>query len=1231
MPRPDAELEDASRNTIPSDEAQQQSSAVDLLRSVETMSAFKGQLYFDLSKSIDSVGNTVKLRADRSVNDLFLPSFQLDDEKTRVTVKKEPANNDVAKEKNNTQEKSNPKALTASKFLPSFELEKLKDLAGTLAHEVTDLYETVATKIEKHSQESPASFATFDGGTWKKDGADWSQYDKNGHKVKAPDGKVADLVRDEENNLLVKLADGRALKQQADGSVLEYDKSNHLKSITLQNGSVRKFEWEGKQLVAMSSSKGNYTRVRDKDGKLTDEWRQKGEAVGWKGELKADEKNGDLTVGNTIYRSNMTVETINNDGSRNILHPNKDLVRVGKDGLVSEINFADGVNRKLTWKENPNAKENDDKFILNGVRVEREGKTYQHSRVDGDKWQVSTLENNRWSAATPETTSFDFDKKSNAYSFVDSADGIKHVIRPGGERQDVTADGATLDYKNDKLVKASKGDTVREFEWKKGDLQSIRDGVQNKVWTPDGDKWKSDKGDLREGKPVISPTGEIEFKKGDTSSIIKMDGTESKRVTNEKDKSQVETNGRHVQVTSADGSIRKYKSDESGKELVQESRTRNGRTESWTRAERLQNGNYTWTNDQDATRTEERASVLQRNGELTVKYPDGKQYTAFNNGDERIENSKESWSMNFKQGRPSEFKYANGAERKFTFDGSGDSLKTLEVKSPEGNTTKYEKVSPGVYKYTSDGKEKKWNANVTVSQDGVYKVEDKDEKGKVTTRDIVGKTVIEDPSDKSRVEKLNDDVLKVTRDSKTVEIVRDSNKNATELRDFASNTVYQRDQNGSWESSAIDASKPFAKMDQLSRTGSPFLDESGIVSFIDDKGRQVRQSPGAKGELISDKEQAIQAVLQNDALPDTEKDRIKQNIESFVNRNDIDAKTKSIFVEHLEKIGAQRTDLSSKEKSEFYSHLNRLLESKSDKAFNVKDRALLATQLIWHVANPTSNQQGANPTCQVTSIRGKLLHEQPSQFARMMTDVITTGSFKCADKSVIKIPHTSMRTAKGSEESKFPPEDGARTWLGKLSDLTCANIHWQRQTETPVGEKVAAGQLVYRHDPPEVLKDTGARVFKDPGDGNLYPQNGKDGKLLKHPSLFTNDIANVYRQICGGSGTVIVAANREGIPGGEGVAVVSGEEQLHKQLQSDGVKIAQIWTGTDWVWKEPVRKFGIKTAEDGDGEHVVLVTGYDPKTRTVSIDNSWSTKYDRLAGDRRITLKELYKAMAKQW
>ena len=1125
-------------------------------------------------------------------------------------------------------------------LLPSFTIDtsKIKDAGEKAVNEIIGWYDQISAKAKElaaeHPTSTPAAPAAVESasGSWKKDGEKWNLYDKSGQKVDKYDGKVIDASRDAEGNVQLKLEGGRSVTEKKDGSTLDYDEKNHLRSVTYKDGSFRKFTWEGNQLVGMTSKQGEWERARDSEGKLKENsWKKKNDGSAWTGEMRVDEKKGELTVGNTTYKSDATVEKTNADGTREITHPNKDVVKVGKNGQVSEIDYADGSKRKFSWGENKNAKGEDDKYYLNGVEVFRDGTHYWHSLQENGKWMVQTEQNGGWTKAKDEELSFDFNNKTGEYTWTNSGDGVKHISQAGGIQKEITRDGFNLEYKDGALVRASKGELSREFEWNDKKLVAIRDGVQGKTWTPaEGGGWKSDKGDKQSGTPSVTSGAEIAFKDGNKTDVIKMDGQQYKRIVNETEKSTVDISSAKVQVTAADGSTRQFKTGPDGKEVVQESVTRNNKTESWTRGERLPNGNYTWTNDQNPAKKEERSSVTQEDGKLKVEYPDGKKYQANTDGSERLENQKDEWYVNYTNGQPQEAKFADGTVRKYKFDAPGTSPKSIEVTNKDGSVVNITRESEGVYNYKSKSSEMKWNVKFDVTRDGTYKFVDNDEKGKVTTRFIDGKKIVDDPSNKTVVETFKDETIKVTKDGKTTELVRDGKNAVNEVRDYASNTSYKKNASGEWVPSAIDSAKPFKKLDDIVRKGDAGLDENGNISFSDKDGTQVRQAAGEKGSIVSSKEKTIEAAMKNTTMSDADKETLRKNILEYSAREDVPAKVKSAFQEGLAKF-AERKDISDQEKAKTYKELNRLLESKSDKVFDAKDRGMLAAQLAWHVGNPESNAQGENPNCQVTSIRSLLLYESPSDFARMMTDVITTGQFVSADKTVIKPPASSFAVGKNSEESKFPPDDGSRTWMGKLSDVTIANIHWQRQTKAPDGKLVNKGELVYRQDPAGSRKDSGARLYHEPGDGYIYAQKSSDGKTIEQPTLYANDIAATFKQIATyAKESPILAVKRQDIHSGPNVGLAQSEEELHNMLSKDrGPHIAQMWTGTDWCWREPARKYNFKPKDETDGEHVLIVKDYDPVTRTVSVDNSWSSKYDRVAPERRISLHELYKSMAK--
>lgn len=1108
-------------------------------------------------------------------------------------------------------------------------LPVIKDAGSRAARELgswVDQLSAKANELSESLKKIPQSITAPDGGAWKSSDGNWSYVDKSGKTVEKYDAKVDGVTRHENGGTTVNLADGRSIKENSDGSTFEYNANQKLSSIKYKDGSTRSFEWSGDDLVKMTSKLGEWTRVKDDKGSVKDQWLPKGTSTPWSGEINIDQKSGELKIAGNTYRSDSSIEKTNADGTREIKYANSDTVKFDKEGRLSEIQTQD-AKRIFSWTTNPSATGENDKQALSAIQVIKDGKNYFHTRQSDGSWNVQTYENNAWSASQSEKISFAANNKTGEYSYEE--DGAKHVLSPGKGEKETKPDGTVLEYQGSQIVKATQGTNVREFEWKDKQIVSVKDSAKNTSWSSIDGKWQSDKGDKLPGKASIDDNGSLIVKDGNKSSVIKLDGTQYQRIENAAEKSTVDISKDKVQVKAGDGSTREFKLDEKG-EVVQETVLRNSTRESWTRGEKKTDGSYVWTNDQDAAKTEIRSSVTQNDGQLKISYPDGKQYQADTNGEEALENKKQDWSIKYKNGQPSESKFPDGTVRKYTFDKPGESPKTVEVTNKDGSVVNISRESEGVYNYKTKTSEMKWNVNFTVSRDGTYKFVDKDEKNKVTTRTIDGSKTVEDPANKSVVESYRDSVRRVVKDGKSVELVKDEKNQLNELRDSANNASYKRNQSGEWVASAIDSSKPF-KDDGLARKGEISISEKGAVSFSDSDGRLVRQELGEKGKLISSKESTVEATHQNTAMSDADKAALEQTILNYAKDASVSSIAKSVFQESLSNF-AKRTDISEKEKAATYKEISRLLDSKNEVIFSAADKSLLAAQLSWHIGNCVKNAQGENPTCQVTSLRGQLLYESPSNFARMMTDVLTTGQFKTNDGSIIKPPANSMKRTEGSEESRFPPEDGVRTWLGKISDITVANIHWQRQTVAPSGEVVPKGQLVYRQEPPTGRKDGGHRLYKEPNNGYIYPQNNSDGKLIEQPTMYAKDIAATYNQIVpSNKSNPVVVVERADIKGGAGVSSVQTEDQLHELLSKEpGTHITQIWTGADWCWREPARKYNFKPKDESDGEHALIIKDYDPKTKTVAVDNSWSSLYDRVDGSRRISLHELYLAMAKK-
>ncbi|MBX9670578.1 MAG: hypothetical protein K2X93_23450 [Candidatus Obscuribacterales bacterium] len=349
---------------------------------------------------------------------------------------------------------------------------------------------------------------------------------------------------------------------------------------------------------------------------------------------------------------------------------------------------------------------------------------------------------------------------------------------------------------------------------------------------------------------------------------------------------------------------------------------------------------------------------------------------------------------------------------------------------------------------------------------------------------------------------------------------------------------------------------------------------------------------------------------------------------------DLTSEQKERLVDNAKKFDSMK-NFTDKQKQEVYKQADRLLDGK-DAALTSREKAELADQLYWHITNSSDNDQGRNKTCNVTVLRGMALKDQPEVAAKLTADVANRGQFTTKDGTTINVPMDSVKVRPGSPESKFPPEGGHRTALGKLWDVSLVNSRVQRDTVDPLGKKVPKGSLSYREVTPESRTDTGGRIVRKNEDGSESTLHlNKDGasKPNDSPLLGGSEIADAWNQLTGSKldGRYLLHEKRSAgkdfdrLVGGK----IGSEEQLKESLAKLGDKSAIVSLNSGRLQQMARQRAAVERGEDPNkvprpdgGNHVVLVSDYDPKTGTVKIDNSWGQK-----NDVRITVKELYDSM----
>src|SRR5258706_14041011 len=93
------------------------------------------------------------------------------------------------------------------------------------------------------------------------------------------------------------------------------------------------------------------------------------------------------------------------------------------------------------------------------------------------------------------------------------------------------------------------------------------------------------------------------------------------------------------------------------------------------------------------------------------------------------------------------------------------------------------------------------------------------------------------------------------------------------------------------------------------------------------------------------------------------------------------------------------TKKSRNKKKKSYDSIDRLLEAKDNPAVPLTeaDRVRVAKQVMSQEATPTSIDQGRHNTCNVTTVEERTYTRNPSEAAKLVEQVATTGAYETKD------------------------------------------------------------------------------------------------------------------------------------------------------------------------------------------------------------------------------------------
>lgn len=321
---------------------------------------------------------------------------------------------------------------------------------------------------------------------------------------------------------------------------------------------------------------------------------------------------------------------------------------------------------------------------------------------------------------------------------------------------------------------------------------------------------------------------------------------------------------------------------------------------------------------------------------------------------------------------------------------------------------------------------------------------------------------------------------------------------------------------------------------------------------------------------------------------------------------------------------AAREGISLQEQARTFATTANLLRRDAAPGVNPEHLPKLTIQCLGQAADPRLIDQGANNTCNVTTIEGRLYSRTPSDAIRVVTNLATRGKFRTADGATISLPDDQLTPdAEALSLINTPgnkgPESAARTYASQLFQLGAANTYWKQAILAPDGRAVDRGQLEYRlqndaTNPHAVVKRESIVINSGDKPEVLFI----NGERVNSPHINLGKMLEIERALTGRlerSRMLDVYSTSEST---RDVAKPGSINDLRSQLSRlKEEKRLPITLGMDIrqdaFWKKLYGDNPITVRSFQDTfYHVLQIVDYDADNNKVYVDGSWGTAKDFL-------------------
>ncbi|HEY9868633.1 MAG TPA: hypothetical protein V6D08_05665 [Candidatus Obscuribacterales bacterium] len=298
---------------------------------------------------------------------------------------------------------------------------------------------------------------------------------------------------------------------------------------------------------------------------------------------------------------------------------------------------------------------------------------------------------------------------------------------------------------------------------------------------------------------------------------------------------------------------------------------------------------------------------------------------------------------------------------------------------------------------------------------------------------------------------------------------------------------------------------------------------------------ELRKTPDGKYEVAEAGTENFKEVAAEPPDPRVERAKLKDCADAMIT----DPRERAKFEADMAKFEARAKELRERyekqgmtpeqaaqqaqlEMAKTYREIRTLMEAPDNPDLPMikeKDRVMLATQVMHQAADPTDVSQGAYNTCNVATIEARTYTKSPSEAARLVREVATTGKYRTnGDPPIeVEVPKGSLEKHGQSKDGHTPGENH-RSYASQIFEVTAVNIHYTKENAK------TGGQIKYEQQKPGPdngpNSDNGERLY-DYSKNN--PKTGKppaevlepDGKTpTRAPGITPSEIAGIAKDIC---------------------------------------------------------------------------------------------------------------------